>query len=155
MAITKAWAEQEKKLLKSPQDGLGTNFCTHACVKYFKKITNNSSQYGFCGDACSLLWLGHRNSYALKTHTDPCRAERNGAHCTQRSRVRLFHTSFPSFTNNIHSIHHMPGWWHPREREAAKHACTIQRNTRKCMDHAHHFQSIPPLLSMIHHIFMI
>ena len=39
---------------------------------------------------------------------------------------------FPSFTNNIHSIRHMPGWWHPREREAAKRAYTIQRNTRKC-----------------------
>ena len=44
----------------------------------------------------------------------------------------------------------MSGWWHPREREAAKRAYTIRRNTGKCVDHAHRFQSIPPLLSLVY-----
>ena len=38
MVITKAWAEQEKTILKSDKKGLGTKFCTYACAKYFKKI---------------------------------------------------------------------------------------------------------------------
>ena len=48
MAITKAWAEQEKEYLNHLRNAWGQNFAHMHGSNNFKKI---SSHYSFCGDA--------------------------------------------------------------------------------------------------------